>query len=445
MKRPPTQSPRLSLSQLTSCHTKCSLGAAFFFALMVGCGVDPVISTTSSSGSANALQAIAVSGVILQDMQLNVEVPLEVEAFETTELVSKLEGYVGEVLVDIGDEVVAGTVLARLEIPEMVAEEERLMKLVEQAKAQAEITQATLAVAEARREEHATLQKLRQAERERIEKLVSKGALSEQRLEEADFSLQGAAATLARTAADIVAARAKLREANTSIAVAVAAVAKAEALASYREIKAPFAGLITERHVDPGALVRPLSQGGSPLLKIDRVDKVKLVTFIRTDEATRLNDGDPFQITAIQGAPQAPQMMLAISRHAKSIQQGSRLMRAEVDFMNSPDSTGSGRPLKPGDYGVGIVTLEDFPQVTAIPKTAIAEGADGSYIMTLNEDNRCQRVSVKVLAEKGSLLGVAGNMRELHSGQRLITTNPNRFHEGEEIPEATLITEDADP
>ena len=105
MKRPPIQSPRLSLSQLTSCHTKCSLGAAFFFALMVGCGVDPVISTTSSNGSANAPQAIAVSGVILQDMQLNVEVPLEVDAFESTELVSKLEGYVGEVLVDIGDDI----------------------------------------------------------------------------------------------------------------------------------------------------------------------------------------------------------------------------------------------------------------------------------------------------------------------------------------------------
>lgn len=445
MKSHPTQSPRLSFSQIPSYPTKCSLGAALSFALMVGCGVEPAISPTSSSGSTNAPQAIAISGVILQDMQLNVEVPLEVEAFETTELVSKLEGYVGEVFVDIGDEVAAGTVLARLEIPEMVAEEERLIKLVEQAKAQAEITQATLAVAEARREEHATLQKLRQAERERIEELVTKGALSEQRLEEADFALQGAVATVARTTADIAAVHAKLREADTSIAVAAAAVAKAEALARYREIKAPFAGLITQRHVDPGALVRPLSQGGSPLLKIDRVDKVKLVTFIRTDEATRLNDGDPFQITAIQGSPQAPQVMLAITRHAKSIQQGSRMMRAEVDFMNPTDSAGTGRPLKPGDYGVGIVTLEHFPQVTAIPKTAVAEGADGNYIMTLNEDNRCQRVSVKVLAEKGALLGVAGNMKELHSGQRLITTNPNRFHEGEEITQVTLVTEDAVP
>ena len=48
-----------------------------------------------------------------------------------------------QALVDIGDEVVAGTILARLEIPEMVAEEERLMKLVAQAKAQAETKAAS--------------------------------------------------------------------------------------------------------------------------------------------------------------------------------------------------------------------------------------------------------------------------------------------------------------
>ena len=55
---------------------------------------------------------------------------------------------------------------------------------------------------------------------------------------------------------------------------------KSGVMVSYLQIRSPFPGLITERKVDPGAFVRPASNGGSPMIAMERVDRVRAVLFV---------------------------------------------------------------------------------------------------------------------------------------------------------------------
>jgi RND family efflux transporter MFP subunit len=95
--------------------------------------------------------------------------------------------------------------------------------------------------------------------------------------------------------ADSAAPKAQLDAAETGLLRATAAVANAraaaagiEAVASYAEVRAPFAGTITRRSVDPGALVAP----GTPMLTIEDGSQLRLEVAVAPTEARGVKRGD---------------------------------------------------------------------------------------------------------------------------------------------------------
>ncbi len=72
-----------------------------------------------SPANAPRVQTVAVQH---QNLSRSIEMPGTVEGYETAELYAKIGGYLEEILVDIGDRVEKGQVLAKIYIPEMVKE-----------------------------------------------------------------------------------------------------------------------------------------------------------------------------------------------------------------------------------------------------------------------------------------------------------------------------------
>jgi len=419
---------------------------------LTGCqrGRPPSASATPSAPGKRKVEVIQVTKGTLKNV---IEVPVSLEGYQRTSLASKLEAYVGEVKVDIGQEVQKGDILATLKAPEMLAERDRRLKMMTMSEktlksAEADKATATAQVAQAKASlaEQQALLKLRESELDRIRGLVSEKVIIRERLNEAQYSLDSVLASVSKIKADIAATEAaasgqaaKVESARAEVDVSRAELHKVVAEANYLEIRAPYNGLITERLVDPGALVLPAARGGSSLFTIEDVETLKAVMYISIDEAAGIDAGDQLVIHSLQGHPAGftippdPETEpLTISRFGNSLNLDSRMMRLEADLQNPKNPATESRLLRPGEYGKASLTLKRVADVSIVPESAVAHGESGPYVVKVNSENVCEFVPVEVAITAGGNAGVIPSRGTLES-QNVIATDAAEFKEGEKL------------
>ena len=193
---------------------------------VAGCNRDeratPVVSSASAQATDNSPpqanpQGVNVLTAKTNPMRREVELSGTVEGHETAKLMSKIDGYVGEVSVNIGDPVRQGDLLAQLDLPELEDEVERRRRMVEQAEALVRSRRADVALAEARRDEHDASLRMRESEQERIARLVRRGSLNQQQLDEATYAVESVVAMRSSADANIAATKAHLDSAERSV------------------------------------------------------------------------------------------------------------------------------------------------------------------------------------------------------------------------------------
>ncbi|SFD28759.1 HlyD family secretion protein [Massilia yuzhufengensis] len=205
-----------------------------------------------------------------------------IEATEI-DIATRLPGRVAEVLVQEGDMVKAGQVLARMDPHTLLAQ--RAESAARERQARDAVAQAAAGLAMRRGDEAAAaanvvqrLSELEAAQRRlrRSTTLAAAGAVPSQELDDDEARVRGAeaAVTAARAqreaaAAAIEAARAQVVEARSSVAVALAATARIDADLRELELRAPRAGRVQYRVAQPGEV---LPGGGTVLNLIDLSD-----------------------------------------------------------------------------------------------------------------------------------------------------------------------------
>jgi len=204
---------------------------------------------------------------------------------EEVHVATKYAGRVAEVLVNEGDMVEAGQVLARMDTSELRAE---------LAAAKASIAQAQENVVEARAQiiQRESELKFAEQELERADTLVKKGHISQQQADQkrtdretAQAALDAARARLASTQAAVEAARAQAERIDTQIADSTLA--------------APRAGRVQYRLAEPGEV---LASGGRVVTLLDLTD-VYMTIFLPTGEIGRLLVGSEARIV-LDAVPQ---------------------------------------------------------------------------------------------------------------------------------------------
>lgn len=397
----------------------------FCTAWIAGCGPTAKKAPSDKSSAVATKATIAVGVVRAQLMEKLMTLPATVESDEQAMLMAKVEAYVKEVLVDIGDEVVAGQVLMRLDAPELRHKANEQQRMIGQLRADGKVLQAKLAASQTQLHAFRAKLALEKSERGRLERLVSSGAINRQRLEEADFELKSAAASLAQHENAVLVAEAQLQKGKAEIQVAQSKLKQAQAMADYLEIKAPFAGVVASRNVDPGALVRP-GATGKPLLTVAKVDQLRAVFFATMDTTSQLAVGNvvKFEADDMPGR----QFEGVLSRMAGTYDEKTRMMRAEVDLQNSPDPSTSRRPLRAGSYGEATITLLSAT-LPVVPQSALRRNAGRTSVVIVRKGT-CLVTPVEVAIESDSLAGISSG---LQAGDHVVIDNPDALQDEQQL------------
>ncbi|AGA77659.1 RND family efflux transporter, MFP subunit [Echinicola vietnamensis DSM 17526] len=187
-------------------------------------------SMESKEGLTKKVETITVS---YQNAPQALTLPAELHAFEKAGMNARVQGYVNQVRVDIGDKVSKGAVLVKIEAPEVQA-----------------------AYAEARSE----------VESARADYMSSKDVF--ERLVKAS----GKPGTVSES--DLIKAKNNAMADSTRLVAADYTARAKQQLLDYLTIRAPFNGVITQRNTDPGNLVG--GNNGVPLLVIENNQKLRL-------------------------------------------------------------------------------------------------------------------------------------------------------------------------
>ena len=318
------------------------------------------------------------------------------EAFEETDIFANVSGYLSDVRVDIGDHVKAGQVLAVIDVPEMKQE-------LAEAEAKLESQKSSLESA-SRQIDHdkanLALQNALAKDREQLGE--GRGFISDRTLDQVHAN------------ADIAKADLGVAEANRALAanqvdVAAATVERIKALLSYRQIVAPFDGVVARRLVNRGDLVqaptatRPTPSAGS-LFTVQRIDTIRVFCDVPENDAPHLHVGDP---AIVKPAGFDGKLFIGnVTRFSLRLDPETRNMRTEIDLSNPNEQ------LYPGTYAEVSLEMNRRADALTVPAAAVGSDSDGYFVYTVT-DNRITRLGVKTgLNDRGRIEVTAGLSEE---------------------------------
>lgn len=235
-----------------------------------------------------------------------------IEAVEI-DVATKIAGRIADILVQEGDFVTAGQVLAQMDTDVLQAQLRQAQAQLQQAQSAEATARSQLAQREAEKAAALAAVKQREAELDVAEKrarrsatLAARGAGSQQAADDergqalsASAAVSAARAQVAAADAAIATARAQLSGAHSAIEAAQASVERIQADIADSALKAPRDGRVQYRVAEPGEV---LAAGGRVLNLIDLSD-VYMTFFLPTAQAGRIALGTEVRIV-LDAAPQ---------------------------------------------------------------------------------------------------------------------------------------------
>ncbi|GBD49142.1 efflux RND transporter periplasmic adaptor subunit [Methylopila sp. Yamaguchi] len=274
-----------------------------------------------------------------------------------------------EYLVDVGDRVAQGQVLARLDRD--MLETQALQNASSIAKAEAAIAQVEAAIAEAEASQVEALASLKRAEQ-----LKGSGNVTGETLQ------------ARQTAAQVAAARVRAQGQNLKVAQADKALAEAQgreiALRLARtEVRAPSAGVVASRTARVGQIV---GMAGEPLFRLVRDGEIELMAEATETRLHSIAAGQPARVTAA-GVPEPFEGRVRLVE--PTVDATTRLGVVRIALPTD-------RALRPGLFARGQIETARREGVT-VPQSAILYGAEGVLVQVVKDG---------VVAERRVTLGL---------------------------------------
>lgn len=290
---------------------------------------------------------------------------------------ARAAGYLKRRYVDIGDRVTAGQKLADIEAPD-------LDQQVSQSQAALAQAQGQLGQARALLEQLTATRDLAQITWQRYKILTEKGAVSRQ---DGDNS-----STAAKTAGASVFAQQKTVTASEEyVHASQATLDRLLTLQHYEQITAPFAGIITARNVDVGALISATgstlgparSNGAAPsdvpsggeIFRLAEISRLRILVAVPQTNAPQINVGQTATVTVQQNPNQI--FKGKVTRTSSSLDAQSRTLLTEVDVDNPK------WVLLPGMYAMVSFVTERVDPPVLVPDAALVVRASGTVLAVL--------------------------------------------------------------
>ena len=333
---------------------------------------------------------IARAATVGQDLVL----PGETAAWYETTIYARVNGYVAKWLVDIGDHVKKGQVLATIETPEVDAERQAALAQLKASEAQVGARKAEAQFSKT------THERWRDS---------PKGVVSDQERESKK--------------ADYESSEARLYAANAQVNLDKSKVDQYDALTEFKQVKAPFDGTITERKIDIGNLVTAGSGSTTtPLYRMAQADPLRVFVDVPQSASGELmNAGAPAEIRATGAVGGV--FSGKIARSAESINAQARTMRVEVDMPNA------NHLLVPGMY-VNVAFRLPPRGLVEVPAAALIFRASGTQVAEVDASGKIQFENVLIARDNGSLVELASGVQP---GDRLVLNISSQIASGQTV------------
>jgi RND family efflux transporter MFP subunit len=278
----------------------------------------------------------------------------EARAFAQVTLYAKVSGYLKAVSVDKGDKVKAGQVLATIEAPE-------LDKQIAAASSDA---------------------KNKRVNAKRFEALAPSNMVSAQEVEAA----------------------------QAGAAVAEANEAALSTQGGYRVLRAPFAGIVTARYADPGALIQSATSGQTgalPIVSVANPDRLRIYVYLDQAAATYIRVGD----TADVKLPERPgfSRKATVTRAAGQLDTKTRTMLTEIDVDNKDSA------ILPGAFVTVALEYKVTP-LAQMPVEALVVKGDKTLAAVVDDQNKVHYRPVVVADDDGTTVRLVSGVK---AGERV--------------------------
>src|SRR6266852_1022094 len=258
------------------------MGLALVVVALVGQGIFSSCKPSTAEPTKGATPPVAVQVVRPKrgPITRNVTLPGEVKAYQQATLYAKVAGYLKTIAVDKGDQVKEGTLLAEIEVPELLADRARYIAEVEVAD------------------------------------------LDYKRLSESQKKLP-----------DLVVPQ-TVDNAKGKLDVARASLERTETLLGFAKITAPFSGVITKRMVDPGAFIPAATSGSAAqnaaLFMLMDFSKVRVQVTVPEPEVPFIKTGVRVKISV----EELPGKIFdgSVTRFAQALDDATKTMLTEIEL-----------------------------------------------------------------------------------------------------------------
>ncbi|HUK17818.1 MAG TPA: efflux RND transporter periplasmic adaptor subunit [Bryobacteraceae bacterium] len=306
----------------------------------------------------------------------------------------KIQAPVQRFLVNRGDHVKQGQLLAVLENRDLVAAEAASKGQLDQAQANLSSTANAVvpeSVVKAQTDVQSFQEQFDAAKKvlESRQQLFKEGALPRKNVDDAQVAYAQAKAQLETAREHLrtlqsVGKQAQVDAAKAAVATAEGQWRSATAQVGYSEIRALISGVVSDRPVYPGDMAQP----GTPLLTIVDISSVVARANVPQAQASQIKVGDPATIKITETAVEVPGKVTVVS---PATDPASTTVQVWVQAANP------GERLKPGaSVHVSIVT-ETLKNVVVVPSSAILPGEDGgTAVLVLGADNTVHQKKVEV-------------------------------------------------
>jgi len=292
----------------------------------------------------------------------------EARPYKTATLYAKVSGYLSRIAVDAGDRVKAGQFIAEINSPELDAQYRGATASLENRRKLAE----------------------------RTRDLAEKGFFSQQALDYAETDV--------RTQEDVA------KEIRT--------------MQNYRVLVAPFAGVVTTRYVDPGALVTNATNNQSaaqPVVTISDTSKLRVTVYVDQVDASFIKPGTKVEI--LDSSNPAVKAEATVSRTSGELDPRTRTLATQVDFDNTNGTFISGS-------FVSVSLLIPSKSFIEVPSTELVTREGKSLVAAVGEDKRLKFTPVDVAVTDGKVIRIANGIGE---GVRVALNVPNTISDGAKV------------
>ncbi len=357
--------------------------ALIMFRLSSGAKTDP---------KKNRILTVGTMNPVKQDLDVRLTYTADLIPNQLVNIFSRVDGYIAKIHVDKGDLVKANQLLVEIDHTDYV-------HAVNQAKAnllsaKAKVVQQDAGV------RNATLTL------DRMQALIKDQFVSQQDLDTALVNRDAA-----------VALQDSLRAQVQQMAVALA---QAETNLAYSYIRAPFAGYIAERNLDPGAYVSGTTASTSTvsrgILSVHDVETVRTLIEIVEKDVPLVQVGQRADVRAEAYPHEVFEGQ--VTRIVQALNRATRTMTVEVDLPNRDHR------LKGGMFARVEVLVGKHPQAIQIPLDAVSRLEESQYVYIV-KDGKAHQVPVELGARADNRVevvkGLSGDEQLIVSGKDLVS------------------------